>query len=66
MSQGCPKEDNDPGAEGCPICDAPMRRVVACDAQSMVIQNGAGLLLAPHGHVARWRTLCPVFRTTAP
>ncbi|WP_245965163.1 DUF3427 domain-containing protein [Paenirhodobacter hankyongi] len=59
MSEGSPNAENAPDAEGCPICDAPMRRVVACEAQSMVIQNGAGLLLAPRLHVARWRDLSP-------
>ncbi|PYF08658.1 superfamily II DNA or RNA helicase [Rhodobacter viridis] len=59
MSAGRTTEANDPGAKACPICDAPMRLVVTCDAQCMVIRNGAGLLLAPRGHVARWRDLSP-------
>lgn len=59
MSAGRTTEAKDPGAEACPICDAPMRLVVTCDAQCMVIRNGAGLLLAPRSHVARWRDLSP-------
>lgn len=41
----------------CPCCEPPIDRVVECDAQSILIRNGTGLVLAPRRHVPRWRDL---------
>ena len=41
----------------CALCDAPASAIVECDAQVLLIRQGAGLVLAPRRHVARWRDL---------
>lgn len=41
----------------CPFCDAPAAAVVECDAQVMLVRQGAALALAPRRHVPRWRDL---------
>lgn len=52
-----------PGAEDwphdgpCALCDAPASAIVECDAQVLLIRQGAGLVLAPRRHVPRWRDL---------
>lgn len=46
-----------PPAPPCAICDAPTSAIVECDAQAVLMRSGAGLMLAPRRHVARWRDL---------
>lgn len=41
----------------CALCDVPASAIVECDAQIILIRQGAGLVLAPRRHVARWRDL---------
>jgi len=41
----------------CALCDAPASAIVECNAQLILIRQGAGLVLAPRRHVARWRDL---------
>lgn len=41
----------------CALCDAPASAIVECDAQTLLIRQGAGLVLAPRRHIARWRDL---------
>jgi len=43
----------------CALCDAPASAIVECDAQVILTRQGAGLVLAPRRHVARWRDLSP-------
>ena len=41
----------------CALCDAPASAIAECDAQIILIRRGAGLVLAPRRHAARWRDL---------
>ena len=43
----------------CALCDAPASAIVECDVQVILTRHGAGLVLAPRRHVARWRDLSP-------
>jgi len=44
----------------CALCDAAASAILECDTQVILIRHGAGLVLAPRRHVARWRELTPV------
>lgn len=44
----------------CALCDAAASAIVECDTQAILIRHGAGLVLAPCRHAARWRELTPV------
>ena len=41
----------------CPICDAPAAKILGRDEHTVLVKHGAGLRLAPHRHVMRWRDL---------
>jgi hypothetical protein len=52
------------GDHPCVVCAAAASDIVECDAQVILVRQGAGLALAPRRHVARWRELSAAEQAT--